>query len=78
MPLMIVGHGDYIPNARFVCYGYYIMIFGHEISAIILLIVTVNMENHILGLIARGFVFQISIVSKWISFLLVSDESFVV
>ena len=50
--------------------GLYMMIFGHEISAIIFLIVTVNMEYHIVGLIARDFVFQTSIVSVWISFLL--------
>ena len=43
-----------IPFAQVACYG---------IVTIIFLIVTVNMEYHIIGLIARDFAFQISIVS---------------
>ena len=54
------------------------MIMGHEISTIIFLIVIVDIEYHIVGLIARDYVFQTSIVSVWISFLFVSDKLFVV
>ena len=39
---------------------------------------TVNMEHHIVGLIARDYVYQTSIVSLWISFILVSAELFAV
>ena len=55
--------------AQIACYGF---------STIIFLIVTVSMEYHIIVLIARNFVFQRSIVSVWISFLLVSAELFAV
>ena len=48
------------------------------IGTIIFLIVTVNMEYHIIVLIARDFVFQTSIGSVWISFLLVAAELFAI
>ena len=48
------------------------------IGTIIFQIVTVNMEYHIIVLIARYFVFQTLIVSAWIWFLLVSAELFAV
>ena len=51
---------------------------SYVIGTIIFLIVTVNMEYHIIVLIARDFVFQTSIISVWILFLLVSAELFAV
>ena len=50
----------------------------YVIGAITFLIVTVNMEYYIIVLIALEFVFKTSIVSAWISFLLVSAELFAV
>ena len=46
----------------------------HGIGTIIFLIMTVNVEYHIIVRIARDFLFHTSIVSVWILFLLVSAE----
>ena len=82
--LQVLVHRGCIPNARLACYRlvhdeftiWTIEIYG--IGTIIFLIVTVNNEYHIIVLIACDFVFQISVISIWISFLLVSAELFVV
>ena len=66
--LQVLVHDDCIPNA--LC--------KLEDCCNNILIVTVNMEYHIIVLIARDFVFLTSIVLEWIWFLLVSDELFAV
>ena len=66
--LQVLVHDD-CTICTIACYG---------IATIIFLIVTVNMEYSIIVLIARDIVFQTSIVSAWISFLLVSAELFAV
>ena len=77
-------HDDYRPNAQFACYRYEYMMLVlfaqlHVMGlTIIFLIVTMNMEYHIKVLITRNFVFQRSIFSVLISFLLVSAELFAV
>ena len=78
-------HDDHRPNAQFACYRYdytvlvlFAQIACYGIGTIIFLIVTVSMEYHIIVLITCNFVFQRSIVSVWISFLLVSAVLFAV
>ena len=66
--LQVLAHDD-CTICTVACYG---------IGTIIFLIVTVNMEYHIIVLIARDFVFQTSVVAAWIWFLLVSAELFAV
>ena len=60
------------------CDGIMCTIACYGMCTIIFLIVTVNMAYHIIVLISLNFVFQRSIISVWISFLLISVELFAV